>query len=137
MSPRLLNNHDYADIIATVGKGDAKQYYLHQTIVRPNSTYFTEACKKPADQAGFKYLTLPNVQTFSFDIAIRWIYGDKDIIKNKNQVIEKFYSVLNTAKMLCLEYLRVAVQKVNLADKAIVAKKLKAAGDVEGFWDVI
>ncbi|KAF3278824.1 hypothetical protein TWF970_004368 [Orbilia oligospora] len=39
--------------------------------------------------------------------------------------------------MLGLKDLRVAVQKANLADKAIVAKALKAAGDVEGFWDVL
>ncbi|KAK6498138.1 hypothetical protein TWF506_004377 [Arthrobotrys conoides] len=114
--------------------GEVKEYYLHKAILCPNSTYFAEACKQLPNETVFQHMILPNIQPDSFEIAVRWIYGDKEIVKNNKKIAEYAYPVLDVAKLLDLEELRVVVTKEHLAARAAIAKTAKESGDVETFW---
>ncbi|KAF3213491.1 hypothetical protein TWF679_005307 [Orbilia oligospora] len=71
LHPGLINDLDYADIIATVGTGDIKLHCLHRLIVCPRSIYFYINCNKPEDEVSvFKEMRLPDIEPFEFNIAI-------------------------------------------------------------------
>ncbi|KAK6519036.1 hypothetical protein TWF281_003725 [Arthrobotrys megalospora] len=78
---KLFNSPKYADLVVIIDDGEEKQkYHLHRAIVCTASNYFDGLCEASASTKGTITLSVSGVTPTTFEIAARWIYGEKAVV---------------------------------------------------------
>ncbi|KAK6331384.1 hypothetical protein TWF730_004466 [Orbilia blumenaviensis] len=71
---KLLEMSTFSDIVVLVGE-DEKEYKLHRNIISVGSDFFEARCREGTFLEGKeRVIRLPEIDTESFDIIIKWIY---------------------------------------------------------------